>query len=352
MNLSRLSYLLDRFAHTAVAVVGDFFLDKYLEIDPALTEVSLETGLEAHQVVAVRAYPGAAGTIVNNLCALGVGRVVCIGVVGGDGEGFDLARGLRRMGAETSGLFVRPDRLTPTYRKPLVREADGRLRELERLDSRTRERLPAEAEDSVIAALSEAAAEVKAVVALDQVPERDCGVITGRVREALAELAERRPEVVWLGDSRTRVGEYRNLMVKSNREEACRAVHPDSSPHEGEAVEECVRALAARVGRPAFVTVGAQGILYAAADHVEHIPAPPVTGEIDIVGAGDAAAAALAASLSVGASPTEAAVVANLAASITIQQIGVTGTASQEQIKRRFAEHEDLWRKVEEKQDG
>jgi len=166
------------------------------------------------------------------------------------------------------------------------------------------------------------------------------------VRDALAELAERHSEVVWVGDSRTRVGEYRNLMVKSNREEACRAVHPNSPPHEGEAVENCARALAAKVGRPAFVTVGAGGILCATAHHVDHIPAAPVTGDVDIVGAGDAAAAALAASLSVGAGPAEAAVVANLAASITVQQIGVTGTASQKQVKQRFVEHAHLWRGV------
>ena len=102
MTPSRLSSLLFRFPQTTIAVVGDFFLDKYLEVDPSLSEVSLETGLEARQVVAVRCHPGAAGTIVSNLCALGVSRVVCIGFVGDDGEGFELLRGLRRMGAETN----------------------------------------------------------------------------------------------------------------------------------------------------------------------------------------------------------------------------------------------------------
>ena len=39
------------FPGLTVLVVGDFFLDKYLIIEHALAETSLETGLEAHQVV-------------------------------------------------------------------------------------------------------------------------------------------------------------------------------------------------------------------------------------------------------------------------------------------------------------
>jgi hypothetical protein len=48
----------------------------------------------------------------------------------------------------------------------------------------------------------------------------------------------------------------------------------------------------------------------------------PVSGEIDIVGA--------------GAEPSEAALLGNLVASITIQQIGTTGTATLAQVRERF----------------
>jgi len=41
--------------------VGDFFLDKYLDIEPAWAEYSIETGKTAHQVAAIRTSPGAAG---------------------------------------------------------------------------------------------------------------------------------------------------------------------------------------------------------------------------------------------------------------------------------------------------
>ena len=72
MDDCRLKELLDRFPSQRIAVIGDYFLDKYLETDPALIEQSVETGLPANQVVSVRCHAGAAGTGVNNLAALGV----------------------------------------------------------------------------------------------------------------------------------------------------------------------------------------------------------------------------------------------------------------------------------------
>ena len=67
MTCERLAELLAAFPSLRVAVVGDFFLDEYLDVDPALAEVSVETGKTAHQVVGVRHSPGAAGTVVANL---------------------------------------------------------------------------------------------------------------------------------------------------------------------------------------------------------------------------------------------------------------------------------------------
>src|SRR5262245_29572298 len=73
-----LDHILDRLLHLTIGVLGDLFCDRYLDIDTSLTEPSIETGLDAYQVVQVRAVPGAAGTVVNNLAALGVGRICLI----------------------------------------------------------------------------------------------------------------------------------------------------------------------------------------------------------------------------------------------------------------------------------
>src|SRR6516164_3621553 len=82
-----------------IGVLGDLFLDRYLDIDAALTEPSIETWLDAYQVVTVRSYPGAAGTVINNLAALGVGHIVPISMIGDDGEGYELRQALQAMAA-------------------------------------------------------------------------------------------------------------------------------------------------------------------------------------------------------------------------------------------------------------
>src|SRR5438874_3661096 len=101
---SVLRQVLERIPSLTVGVLGDLFLDRYLEIDAALTEPSLETGLDAYQVVGVRPSPGAAGTVINNLIALGVEQVHALAVIGDDGEGYELRQALqdlRRVGLGT-----------------------------------------------------------------------------------------------------------------------------------------------------------------------------------------------------------------------------------------------------------
>ena len=77
MSPGRLESLLSRFAGLSVLVVGDFFLDKYLVLDPALDEPSLETGLAARQVVDRRCMPGAAGHGHGEPACPGCGKTPC-----------------------------------------------------------------------------------------------------------------------------------------------------------------------------------------------------------------------------------------------------------------------------------
>ena len=88
------------------------------------------------------------------------------------------------------------------------------------------------------------------------------------------------------------------------------------------------------------VPVAADGIIIFHAEGPTHVPACPVHGPIDIVGAGDATMAGIMAALCAGSSPPEAALVGNLAASVTIHQIGATGTASRQQIAACFSQQQ------------
>ncbi|MCX7670478.1 MAG: PfkB family carbohydrate kinase, partial [Anaerolineae bacterium] len=194
--------------------------------------------------------------------------------------------------------------------------------------------LPAEVEDAVIDALRKLVPRAHGVIIADQVPEADCGVITRRVREEIAALARAHPEVVFIADSRERIGLFRDVLLKPNQREAARAIHPELSGEPDRATAEaCALALYSRTGRPVFLTLGADGILAFHPDGPTHIPAVRVTGPIDIVGAGDATMAGITAALCAGATVPEAAEIGCLAAGVTIQQIGTTGTASREQIR-------------------
>src|SRR5256885_6933401 len=95
MDPARFQTITGNFSSLRIAVIGDFCLDRYLAIDPARQETSIETGLPVHNVVDVRAQPGGAGTILNNLVALRIREIVPVGFCGTDGEGFELQRALR-----------------------------------------------------------------------------------------------------------------------------------------------------------------------------------------------------------------------------------------------------------------
>src|SRR5436309_9403130 len=113
MDLARFEKITNRYAHLRIAIVGDFCLDRYLEIDPAKAETSIETGLPVHNVVNVRSQPGGAGTILNNLVALGVSQVFPIGFAGEDGEGYELIRSLEAPRGVDLQYFLRtPQRRT------------------------------------------------------------------------------------------------------------------------------------------------------------------------------------------------------------------------------------------------
>ena len=339
IDRARLAEILAGFDNTRVLVVGDYFLDKYLDIDRSLAEISLETNLEAHQVVGVRCSPGAAGTVVSNLRALEV-QVTALGAIGDDGEGYELLRGLERQGVNTDPLLKMGDRYTPTYTKPMMREADGRIHELSRLDIKNRAPLPTSLEDALIERLTDLVPVVQGVIVADQAPERNCGVLTDRVREALIELADRHRGVIMAVDSRRRIGEYRQMVLKPNEREAVRALDPH---YDGEitlaTAEAAGRALAQRSGYPVYVTVGEQGILLCSEQGCQHIPAVRVTGPIDIVGAGDSTMAGIVSGLCCGATPAQAALLGNLVASVTIRCLGTTGTASQAQVLQAL----DTW---------
>jgi rfaE bifunctional protein kinase chain/domain len=327
--------LAERYARLRLAVVGDFCLDRYLDIDPARQERSLETGRIVHNVVRVRSQAGAAGTILNNLVALGVAEIDAVGFAGMDGEGFELRRALAALpGVRLEHFFDAAQVRTFTYCKPLVQHPERPPEELDRLDSKNWLPTPDELQDRLIRAVDDLAAYVDAFVLMDQVDMADTGTITRRLRDAIAAIARRRPEVLILADSRRGLRDFPPLTFKMNRGELRSLIGADREL-EPEEIQQAAATLAERNGRAVIVTLAEHGLLGAATGGaVTHVLALPVRGPIDIVGAGDAVTANLAAALASGATLPEALTLANAAASVVIHQLGTTGTATLEQIQQ------------------
>jgi rfaE bifunctional protein kinase chain/domain len=333
MNSQRFSQLTSRYPELCIGLLGDFCLDRYLEIDPALDEVSIETGRTAHNVVNVRSQPGAAGTILNNLLALGVGRIFPIGFCGKDGEGYELLNALHSdKRVHMDGFHQTKHRRTFTYTKPLLLKTGGSPEELNRLDIKNWSASPAEVEQHLIASLHALAPKLDALIVMDQVDLPDTGTVTAAVRTAVGNLAASRPELAVLADSRRGLAGWPPCIFKMNAKELGALTGRDVS--DVAAVERVAADLATKHGRPVFITLAEKGMVGASHDSVtHHIPSLPIRGEIDIVGAGDSVSANLATALAAGATIPEAISLASAAASTVIHQLGTTGTASVENLR-------------------
>ncbi|RME95771.1 MAG: carbohydrate kinase [Verrucomicrobia bacterium] len=349
MSPERLQELTARYRRLRLVVAGDFCLDRYWDIDPALAETSLETGLPVHNVVRVRAEPGGAGTILNNLAALGVGAIHPVGFCGEDGEGWELRRALAaRPGVVLDDFLTTTERHTFTYGKPLIHEPGRPPKELNRLDIKNWTPTPPALSAKLADAVERLGRTADALIVLEQVDRAETGVVTAPVREAVRRLAGTRPDLPIVADSRRGLRDFPPVLFKMNRREL--AALTGGAESDLEAIEVCGRtaaALARRNSRPVVVTLAEAGLLAAEPDgRIVHLPALPVRGEIDIVGAGDAVTANLTAALAAGANLQEALELATLAASHVIHQLGVTGTATPEDLLRLLPElpAPRLWR--------
>lgn len=332
MNPDRFRSLSGRYPSLRLAVLGDFCLDRYFDIDPARAETSIETGLAVHNIVRVRCQPGAAGTILNNLVALGIGTLHPIGIAGDDGEGWELLRALRAQPGVLLDHFVQaPGRHTFTYTKPLVHAPGEPPCELSRLDLKNWDPTPAPVSRQIADHLLALAPRLDAVILMDQVDIPDTGAVGGPVLEAVRSLASDRPSLPIIADSRRSLRGYPNVIFKMNGAELGRFVgHP---VEDLDAIRLAAASLARTNQQPVFVTLAERGIVGAAPDgSTHHVPGFPVRGPIDIVGAGDSVTANLAAALAAGAALPEAMELAMAAANCVIHQLGTTGTANPTQL--------------------
>jgi rfaE bifunctional protein kinase chain/domain len=314
------SEILESFRNLRVLVAGDVCLDRWCRYDPAQALASRETGLPRVGVVSTQVTAGAAGTIANNLAALGAGRVAVLGVVGEDGFGWELDGALRARGIGGELLIKSSEVSTFTYTKLINLATDDE--DLPRIDFIHTRAISAELESRVVSRLLEVVDEFDVIIVSDQAETAAGGVVTARMREALTPIAEKK--IVWV-DSRMRPEHFRGVILKPNQDEAEAA---------------CLRSLgrvdfaalrAHTSARMMVVTQGGEGALIYDAEGETKVAGRMVEKPVDICGAGDSFSAGAAMTLAATGSGVEAARIGNLVASITIMKKG-TGTASPEEV--------------------
>ena len=327
MTAVELQTLLQDIHRVRIAVIGDFCLDAYWDLDRSLSEISIETGLATRAVRSQRYSLGGAGNVANNLTAMGVGRVRAFAVVGDDPFGPEMLRLLEAAGIETSGVAVQgSDWSTPVYIKPI--ESD---REQGRIDFGGANRLDASTGKHLIRNLEESLDELDLVIINQQLPH---GVHTDELREELASLV-RRSSTPFVVDSRSFSDSFDGAFRKLNDREAlrlCSVSWAKDAPITREAAVSAARMLVERWQKPVFITRGARGILGHDATGLFEVPGLQTIGRIDTVGAGDSALAGIAAALAAGRGCEEAATLGNFTAGVTIRKLYITGTASQQEI--------------------
>lgn len=335
MDVNKMIQSLANTENSKIIVFGDYALDKYLYIDPERDEPSAETGMPAYQVHRKYLAAGVGGTITNNLRAMGA-QVICIGIVGDDGEGFELLRELDKIGANTT-LMVKEDSMcTSTYTKPMRKGDDGVYREMNRLDFRNFSEPPQKTQEKVLGNLKTALQNADAVLITDQFYQRNMGVVTDYVRDELAELAQANPDKIFYADSRSFMEEFHHMIVKCNNLELfSKFSGGEGNPEDLDEILAKGQEVYEKNGDLLYVTRGDQGIVVFG-EKVELVPAFHVEGEIDICGAGDATNAGIVLGLTLGLTPAEAALLGCCISSITIQQIGTTGTASVKKVTERL----------------
>lgn len=320
---------LNRTEEIYLTVVGDYSLDQYVYSNPKQDEPSVETALPAYQIHHVESYPGIGGTITNNLRSLGA-NVFCVGLLGDDGSGFELKRLLDKLGANTEYLISSEQVCTTVYMKPMRGIEKETSVEVNRLDFRNFKETPENLQKTLVKNLELAMKQSDGVIITDQFLEKNYSAITEFVREAIGRLALENKEKFFFVDSRGFVDRFENVFCKCNEHELEHILKENSLTKK--------QYLDLKQGNVFFVTEGEKGISIYENAHKIHIDGFKATPPLDICGAGDATNAGICLGLALGLSKEESSLLGCAVSSITIEQIGVTGSANMAQLKARLLE--------------
>lgn len=321
----RLTQLLTGMHRKRIVVVGDAMLDVYLGGD--VERISPEAPVPVVKVRERRYAMGGAANVAANVAAAGA-KVTLVGAAGADAAGDRLRAMLEVIGADSQALITTK---RPTTSKTRV---VARAQQMLRFDEEDDGDLPGRDVQKLLDTMLPLLAKADALVLEDY----NKGVLVPAIITAAIEAAARRgiPSVV---DPKFRnFFAYRGATIfKPNRRELESALGATVSLDDAGALPATFERLGVA---HLLLTLGERGMALVAADgEVRRIPT--TAREVyDVVGAGDTVTAYLATALAAGATPFEAAIIANYAAGVEVGKLGAA-TVSPEEIIEAWKHHHE-----------
>ncbi len=327
--MNSVKQILSKIPDCRAAVIGDFTLDFYIATDPESGEISIETGLATLPVRNFCSSPGGAGNVAVNLAVLGVEKISAFGVTGSDMFGRELLKKLEKKQIDISGMVIQEKNwITNVYTKILKNGTEGN-----RIDFGNFNLLENTTADRLLSNLKTALPDTDILIINQQLIS---GIHSDYFRKQLVKLLNRSPETLCITDSRDFSQDFRGTSRKINREEAFKVLEKNGIKLE-ESWDKDLKAAKELYNiweKPVFLTRGERGIIVCSSTGCMEIPGIQILSEIDTVGAGDTALAAIAAATGSGFPSHDAAVIGNLAAAVTVKKLHTTGTASPEEIQK------------------
>ena len=326
VDLIALVECVERFSTKTVVVYGDFVADEFQYGD--ITRVSREAPVLILRHRETRVLPGGAANAANNFASLGA-KVFPVTVVGDDAAGESLIRAFREKKVDVSGIVRAKGWTTPTKTRFLAGWAHKVGQQVLRVDYEPVHELPEAALAKLRAALK------KKMARADALAISDYGFGVAAPDAASEAFSRRRREVPVTLDSRYRLASYKNAGVSSAtpNEGELEALHHTSIGKNVAELERCGEATLAEMKlQSLLVTRGRDGMaIFQAGQKAIHLPVHGSDVAVDVTGAGDTVLAAYTLGLASGASPLEAAHIANIAGGLVVMKRG-TATVSQVEL--------------------
>jgi rfaE bifunctional protein kinase chain/domain len=326
VDLLALAECVEKFSSKTVVLLGDFVADEFQFGD--ISRVSREAPVLILKHRETQVVPGGGANAANNLAALGA-RVRPITAVGDDFAGNALLEYFRAQSVDVSGIVRVKGWTTPTKTRFIAGWAHTVGQQVLRVDREPQAPLPHSARKKLQQLLS---AKIRSADAL-AVSDYGFGVASpDSVREATKK--GRRGLLVTL-DARYQLAAYARAGIASAtpNEGELEALHHTSIGANFNELTRCGQeTLAAMKLRALLVTRGRDGMaLFEPRGRMIRIPVHGSDQAVDVTGAGDTVLAAYTLALASGASPLEAAHIANIAGGLVVMKRG-TATVSRPEL--------------------